>query len=72
MANFFGYSGINLSFWGKIKTALQEGADKVSGKGLSTNDYTTAEKNKTGRIKLVRTNMCIRVIRRKKTDRPPK
>ena len=32
--------------WGKIKDALFEKVDKVSGKGLSTNDYTTAEKNK--------------------------
>lgn len=30
----------------KIKTWLNGKVDKVSGKGLSTNDYTTAEKNK--------------------------
>ena len=30
----------------KIKTALSGKVDKVDGKGLSTNDYTTAEKNK--------------------------
>lgn len=30
----------------KIKTLLNGKVDKVSGKGLSTNDYTTAEKNK--------------------------
>lgn len=29
-----------------IKTALDNKVDEVNGKGLSTNDYTTAEKNK--------------------------
>ena len=32
--------------WSKIKTALAGKVDTVSGKGLSTNDYTTEEKNK--------------------------
>lgn len=32
--------------WTKIKSLLNGKVDKVSGKGLSTNDYTTAEKNK--------------------------
>lgn len=31
--------------WEKIKAKLDNKVDKVSGKGLSTNDYTTAEKN---------------------------
>lgn len=35
-----------LYLWGKIKTALGNKVDKVDGKGLSTNDYTTAEKTK--------------------------
>lgn len=39
-----------LYVWQKIKTyvtgLLSEKVDKVNGKGLSTNDYTTAEKNK--------------------------
>ena len=39
-----------LYLWNKIKTlvtnAVANKVDKVSGKGLSTNDYTTAEKNK--------------------------
>lgn len=35
-----------LYFWQKIKTKLAGKVDVVSGKGLSTNDYTTAEKNK--------------------------
>lgn len=33
-----------------IKTALGNKVDKVTGKGLSTNDYTTDEKNKLGNI----------------------
>lgn len=32
--------------WSKIKSLLSGKVDKVSGKGLSTNDYTTTEKNK--------------------------
>lgn len=32
--------------WSKIKTLLNTKVDKVTGKGLSTNDYTTTEKNK--------------------------
>ena len=35
-----------LYFWQKLKTALADKVDKVDGKGLSTNDYTTAEKSK--------------------------
>lgn len=33
-------------FYAKIKALLDDKVDKVAGKGLSTNDYTTAEKNK--------------------------
>ena len=32
--------------WAKIKDKLNLKVDKVNGKGLSTNDYTTTEKNK--------------------------
>ena len=32
--------------WGKIKEKLNKKVDSEAGKGLSTNDYTTAEKNK--------------------------
>ena len=35
-----------LYLWQKLKTLLGGKVDKVEGKGLSTNDYTTAEKNK--------------------------
>lgn len=37
-------------FWQSIKGALNTKVDKVSGKGLSTNDYTTTEKNKLAAI----------------------
>lgn len=35
-----------LYFWQQLKTLFADKVDKVSGKGLSTNDYTTAEKTK--------------------------
>lgn len=35
-----------LYFWSLIKEKLNSKVDKVSGKGLSTNDYTTVEKDK--------------------------
>lgn len=35
-----------LYFWGKIKALLNTKVDAEAGKGLSTNDYTTAEKEK--------------------------
>ena len=39
------YDGL-LYFWQKIKSKLDGKVDKVTGKGLSTNDYTTGEKQK--------------------------
>jgi len=46
------YAGLNALTYlvTLIKTALQEKVDKADGKGLSTNDYTTEEKNKLGGI----------------------
>lgn len=49
MANFLDENGV-LYLWNKIKTALGGKVDKVTGKGLSTNDYTTAEKSKLSSI----------------------
>ena len=47
--NFLDSNGL-LYLWSKIKSyvasAISNKVDKVTGKGLSTNDYTTAEKNK--------------------------
>ena len=42
---FLSYDGL-LYFCQKIKALLAGKVDKIDGKGLSTNDYTTAEKNK--------------------------
>ena len=39
------YDGL-LYFWQKIKAKLADKVDKVDGKGLSTNDFTTAYKTK--------------------------
>lgn len=39
-----------LYVWGKIKTLVGTKVDKVEGKGLSTNDYTTTDKNKLSNI----------------------
>lgn len=45
MAKFLDESGL-LYLWQNIKGKLAGKVDKVEGKGLSTNDYTTAEKEK--------------------------
>jgi hypothetical protein len=47
---FLNYDGL-LYFWQKIKALLAGKVDKIEGKGLSTNDYTTAEKNKLAGLK---------------------
>lgn len=47
MSKYFDQTGFTY-FWGKLKALLGNKVDKVSGKGLSTNDYTTAEKTKLG------------------------
>lgn len=47
---FLNYDGL-LYFWQKIKALLAGKVDKIDGKGLSTNDYTTAEKTKLAGLK---------------------
>ena len=47
---FLNYDGL-LYFWLKIKALLAGKVDKIDGKGLSTNDFTTAEKNKLAGLK---------------------
>lgn len=50
MANkFLNYEGLT-HFWGKLKALFDTKVDKVEGKGLSTNDYTTSEKTKLANI----------------------
>ena len=45
MAKYLDENGL-LYFWQQLKTLFAGKVDKVSGKQLSTNDYTTTEKNK--------------------------
>ena len=45
MSKFLDENGL-LYLWGKIKTLAGGKVDKVEGKGLSTNDYTAADKSK--------------------------
>jgi len=45
MSKFLDENGL-LYLWGKIKTLAGGKVDKVEGKGLSSNDYTTADKTK--------------------------
>ena len=45
MSKYLDSNGL-LYFWQKLKTALAGKVDAVAGKGLSANDYTTAEKTK--------------------------
>ena len=45
MSKFLDENGL-LYLWGKIKTLAGGKVDKVEGKGLSTNDYTAADKRK--------------------------
>lgn len=49
MAKFLDMEGLTY-LWGQIKERLSNKVDKVDGKGLSTNDYTTEEKEKLGAI----------------------
>lgn len=45
MAKYLDDNGL-LYLWGQLKTMFGNKVDKVSGKGLSTNDYTTEEQTK--------------------------
>lgn len=36
--------------WGRVKSAMSCKVDKVHGKGLSTNDYTTEDKEKVSKL----------------------
>ena len=45
MAKYLDNDGL-IYLWSKIKNLFSGKVDKEAGKGLSTNDYTTAEKNK--------------------------
>ena len=45
MAKYLDQSGLTY-FWGKLKALFEGKVDKVTGKGLSTEDFTTTEKAK--------------------------
>lgn len=45
MSKFLDENGLQY-FWSKLKTSLSNKVDKITGKWLSTEDYTTAEKTK--------------------------
>lgn len=45
MAKYLDLTGLSY-FWGKVSALLGNKVDAEAGKGLSTNDYTTTEKNK--------------------------
>jgi hypothetical protein len=45
MSKFLDENGLQY-FWSKLKTSLNNKVDKITGKGLSTEDYTTEEKTK--------------------------
>lgn len=47
--NFLDLSGVSL-LWSKIKLALADKVDKETGKGLSSNDYTSDEKTKLANV----------------------
>jgi hypothetical protein len=47
--NYLNESGLS-RLWSHIMVKLGDKVDKVDGKGLSTNDYTTSEKNKLSNI----------------------
>lgn len=49
MSKYLDDNGL-LYFWQHLKTLLAGKVDKVNGKGLSTNDYTTSEQTKLGGI----------------------
>ncbi len=50
MSKFLDKAGLE-QFWSGLKTKLSNKVDKISGKGLSTNDYTTTEKNKLSNVR---------------------
>jgi len=51
--------------WGKVKSAMSGKVDKVHGKCLSTNDYTTEDKEKLDSIEPITNNQIDELFRRK-------
>lgn len=50
--------------WGKVKSAIGGKVDKVHGKGLSTNDYTTEDKEKVDSLTSISNNEIDELFRK--------
>jgi hypothetical protein len=50
--------------WGKVKSAMSCKVDKVHGKGLSTNDYTTEDKAKVDSINIISNDQIDELFRK--------
>ena len=50
--------------WGKVKSAMSGKVDKIHGKGLSTNDYTTEDKEKLNNISSITSNEIDQLFRK--------
>lgn len=72
MAKFLDMQGLS-HFYDKLKALLANKVDKVSGKGLSANDFTTAEKDKLASaqaniIEIIKVNGIVQSITSKSVD----
>ena len=50
--------------WGKVKSVMRCKVDKVHGKGLSTNDYTTEDKEKVNKLNSITHNQIDDLFRK--------
>ena len=50
--------------WGKVKSVMGGKVDKVKGKGLSTNDYTTEDKEKVDNLNSITNNQIDELFRK--------
>ena len=54
--------------WGKVKSAMSCKVDKVHGKGLSTNDYTTEDKEKVNNFYSITNNQIDELFGKEDTN----
>ena len=50
--------------WGKVKSVMGGKVDKIHGKGLSTNDYTTEDKEKVNNLNSITNNQIDELFRK--------
>ena len=50
--------------WGKVKSVMGGKVDKVKGKGLSTNDYTSEDKEKVDNLNSITNNEIDELFRK--------